>query len=357
MPPEQRFIGPDDESKSGGSTRVTDRGAPPPYGGTGYRHDDPATDAALDWFLRLQAEQDAEISAAFRAWRDADPRHAEAFARLQRLSDLSALHRATERDAGALAIVPERLTAARPKQTPTRRRLLAWAACLVGAFGLAGWWLGPDLYRDWRSDYRTASGARLTVTLPDGSTATLNTASAIALDFADGRRRVALLAGEAFFDVRLDAAHPFVVTSRFADVAVKGTAFAVARQDAADTVVLERGAVAVERIGGGAAATLAPGQMVVASAAGLSPVGGADVAEALAWREGRIVFRDRPLAAALAELARYYPGTVWLANGALGERRVSGHYRIDDAAAAIRTLAAAAGGEVRQFPGKILVLR
>lgn len=338
---------------------MTDRRAEPPRGSIGYSHADPVTDAALDWFLRLREDPAVETSAAFVAWRDADPSHAEAFARLQRLHASPALYRATERDAVAVDRAPRRHDAIVPpfaRAAPRRR--LGVAASLAAVLAVAAWLFGPGLWLDWRADYRTAAGVRLTVSLPDGSEATLNTASAIALDFADGRRHVTLLAGTAYFDVRPDPRHPFVVSADYADVVARGTAFAVERTADADVVVLEHGAVDVERRGSEAvAARLMPGQMVTARPTGVSPVATADLVEALGWREGRVAFRDRPFHAALAELARYYPGTVLLLNRDLGERRVSGHYRVDDAATAIATLAAAAGAEMRRFPGKLLILR
>lgn len=343
---------------------MTDRRAEPPQGSLGYSHADPVTDAALDWFLRLRADPAVETSAAFVAWRDADPSHAEALARLQRLHASPALYRATERDAAAFDRTPRRspqrhdVILPPPARAVPRRRRLGVAASLAAALAVLVWLFGPGLWLDWRADYRTAAGVRLTVPLPDGSEATLDTASAIALDFADGRRHVTLLSGTAYFDVRPDPQHPFVVSADYADVVARGTAFAVERAADADVVVLEHGAVDVERRGSATvAARLRPGQKVTARPTGVSPVETADLVEALSWREGRVVFRDRPLHAALAELARYYPGTVLLLNRDLGERRVSGNYRVDDAATAIATLATAAGAEMRRFPGKILILR
>ena len=47
----------------------------------GFVHPDPVMDAALDWFLLLQATpQDAALRADFEAWRQADAMHAKAFA-------------------------------------------------------------------------------------------------------------------------------------------------------------------------------------------------------------------------------------------------------------------------------------
>ncbi len=63
----------------------------------------------------------------------------------------------------------------------------------------AGLQLYPALLLRWQADYLTATGELQQVTLPDGSHMTLNTASAVALDFKEGRRRIKLLAGRSLF--------------------------------------------------------------------------------------------------------------------------------------------------------------
>ncbi|KJV10338.1 hypothetical protein VZ95_05585, partial [Elstera litoralis] len=54
-----------------------------------YRHPDPITDAALDWFVVLQGE--GADRAAFERWRAADSRHAQAFAQVARVADMPEL--------------------------------------------------------------------------------------------------------------------------------------------------------------------------------------------------------------------------------------------------------------------------
>jgi transmembrane sensor len=64
--------------------------------------------------------------------------------------------------------------------------------------------------------------------LPDGSTVWLNDNSAVSYysNFA-GHRTIELKKGEAFFDVKKDAAHPFTVLSNGVSTTVKGTSFSV----------------------------------------------------------------------------------------------------------------------------------
>lgn len=322
-----------------------------------YKHPDPVTDQALDWFIRLQEERDAGTLTEFEAWRCSDPRHDRAYARLSEMHGMPALKRATEKDAARLGLdATAPVISFEERRRPTTRY---WMSALSGIAAVlllfVGWQQAPGILLRWQSDYMTATGQRNTITLPDGSTATLNTSTAITVDFENGRRKVSLLEGEAYFDVRHDPAHPFVVAGTFAEVEVKGTAFAVRTDGEEDTVVLERGSVEVSRQD--SHALLTPGQMIVARASGLSGVTGADIDQSLAWRDGRIVFRDRPFQEALGDLERYFNGRVMLMTNRASGRLVSGHYRIEDSDAAIRTLARSAGVEVTRLPGGILILR
>lgn len=320
-----------------------------------YKHPDPVTDQALDWFIRLQEERDPETLAEFEAWRRSDMRCGQAFARISAMHGMPSLRKATETDAHRLGLdVPASAVSLRQRKAP-RRRIPAVAAAAAVLLLLIGWQQFPGVMLRWQSDYMTAAGQRDTITLSDGSTATLNTSTAIAVDFSGGRRRVTLLDGEAYFDVRHDPSRPFVVAGHFAQVEVKGTAFSVRAENDQDTVVLERGRVEVS--GEAGHEFLAPGQMIVASASGLSAVERADIDKSLAWRNGRIVFRDRPFRDALGDLERYFDGRVVVIGNLASDRLVSGHYRIDDPDAAIRTLATSAGVEVTRLPGGILILR
>ncbi|WP_461453359.1 FecR family protein [Mucilaginibacter sp.] len=72
-------------------------------------------------------------------------------------------------------------------------------------------------------------GKRVRSTLPDGSTIWLNSGSSVRYAdklIANGRREVTLV-GEAYFDIKHDAKHPFVVHAGKLNIVVLGTAFDV----------------------------------------------------------------------------------------------------------------------------------
>jgi len=96
----------------------------------------------------------------------------------------------------------------------------------------------------------TKNGSKTTLLLPDGSSVVLNACSKLQYDanqFLKGDREVTLT-GEAFFDVKHDPAHPFLVHSGAVNIRVLGTAFNVKAyaEDAAIETTLISGKVAVD---------------------------------------------------------------------------------------------------------------
>ena len=78
------------------------------------------------------------------------------------------------------------------------------------------------------SNISTAAGERKVVTLSDGSTLTLNSASAIRIstNFST-RRNVQILDGEVYFEVKHDKTRPFIIRSGAMTTQVLGTSFNV----------------------------------------------------------------------------------------------------------------------------------
>ncbi|MDP9574013.1 UNVERIFIED_ORG: transmembrane sensor [Agrobacterium larrymoorei] len=319
---------------------------------TCYEHDDPIADAALEWFVRLQgAETLNEEWQLFERWLDEDVRHRQEFDKLNEIWGSRSFERAISQ-----------LTPSSSKHLVSARRSARWtirtmavAACVIVSVGL---WQGPAMMVAYQADYATATGNQSLVSLPDGSSMFLNTDTAVSIDFDDGRRRVQLLKGEAYFDVKHDQAHPFQVAGDYGKVEVRGTAFSVRTDSSQTTVVLERGLVDVTCLcASRGEAQLLAGQTVTASATALSEISSSDPSRVLAWRNGRIAFDDVRLGSVIDELGRYYHGRVFIASNRVEQLVVSGNYRLDNIEGAIRTLADAAGVGMTRLPGGIIILR
>jgi transmembrane sensor len=308
------------------------------------RPQDIPTEQALAWFAHLRAPAlTASDRAAFEAWRAADPTNAAAYAEVE-----------------ALWSSPE-LTAAVMRRAP-KRRTMRWprtAAACAAAFLLAvALGVAVDLPMRLEADAVTAVGERRDLTLSDGSMMMLNSASAIALDMTASQRGVRLLSGEAFFDVQPDARRAFEVRAGDALVRVVGTAFSVRRTDDGVYVAVLRGAVQVSAAGNGSAALrLGPGDIARVADGQAEMRGRGPVEDFLAWRDGRFVFRDRPLASVIAALARYHKGWVVIADDRLSALPVSGNYKLDDPVAIVDSLAQATGARVTRVTSRLTVLR
>lgn len=106
----------------------------------------------------------------------------------------------------------------------------------------------------------TVTGTEVKIdTLPDHSVVTLNKSSALsyATQMKGSERKVALK-GEAFFDIKPDAARPFLIEAYDIQIKVLGTSFNVKTSEAATEIIVRSGRVEVNR--GGDKVILTAGQ-------------------------------------------------------------------------------------------------
>lgn len=320
---------------------------------------------ATDWLLRLEAApHDPALVRAFEAWLEESDTHRDAFARASRAWRLAgevppAYAHLWQPNAPRRAAAPPFARAStRPAPARTRRwravaAVTALAACLLALL------FHPALLLRLQADYITATGASRTLALADGSTVELGAGSALAVDLTEHRRKVRLLAGEAFFDVRPDPARPFVVDAGGIDVEVIGTAFNVRLSSSTTSVELARGAVALAYVTEDARshARLAPGQMaVVDRRTGMvetSPIAPDDIA---AWRSGRLFVQDAAIGAVVEQIQRYHGAWISLPDSALAAQKVTGLYDLHDPDRALRALVQPYGGTVREISPLVRVL-
>ncbi|NWN61866.1 FecR domain-containing protein [Pseudomonas allii] len=303
------------------------------------------TEAAAEWAVRLHAGALTEQEQAeLRHWIACDSRHEAAL-------------RFAEQTWAALGEVykeppvnRQRPSAATQPVRGTRRRRpwqRAAAVALVVVVAGVGWVRGPDLLLRMQADYITEKGEVRTVHLADGSKVELDSGSAIRLDYDGVQRRISLLQGSAIFDVAPrvgEETRPFVVQSAGGQTRALGTKFVVEREgdSQAWTGVLEHSVeVTLQAIPkkGPADQVVKQGQAVRYSTQdGIVPLDQLDVARATSWRRGVLIFDRQPLAKVIEQLNRYRPGRVVLADSALGDREVSGVFRLDMLDTAFDTL-------------------
>lgn len=232
----------------------------------------------------------------------------------------------------------------RKAYTPSRRGVL------VGGALAAGFAVGGVLM--WRQQpiiHETAVGERRTVTLPDGSQVTLNTATRLAARFGGDRREVILETGEALFDVAHRDGAPFDVLSQDGRIRVTGTRFNVYRQAAFTQVDLLEGGVSVGPASGvGSTARLRPGQAVRLAASGQpGPILVAQAARIDDWNQGRISFDAAALSEAVAEMNRYSRTPLRILTPSLNRLQIDGVFEAGDTAAFARAVARLHGVSAR----------
>ena len=163
-------------------------------------------------------------------------------------------------------------------------------------------------------EYKTANGEINTVTLSDGTTATLGAATS--LSFADGAdaRGVVLEHGEVFLEVASDNTKPFSVRANDLVSTVVGTAFEVRYNGGVSRVAVSEGEVTVHfpiKIAGRSTGqhkrlSLTPGlQASAEDERGLGDAQPIPVSDIGAWRDQRLIYDGATLAELLADIQRY----------------------------------------------------
>lgn len=271
----------------------------------------PDHEAAAEWWLRLQSNPELLHSDEFRNW-SATSANAEA------LQDVETTMGALKEGSSTPAIVRMRTEAlARLGQIDSspkllRRDFLAWGTAAVAAtIGLA---IGLPKFLGGKAEenYSTDVTERRNIQLSDGSRVTLDSNSAISVNFRADGRMVNLDRGRARFDVVHDMDRPFELTLAGETVVATGTSFDAERLSEKVLVTLIQGQVMVRSGPAGAekaagfhpVTVLKPGQQLVAGAGGTA-VHSVNLLTETAWEQGHLVFRGQPLAEAVERVNRY----------------------------------------------------
>lgn len=217
-----------------------------------------------------------------------------------------------------------------------RPRWLQWGAGAVLAAAAVALMLWLERPRTQSENLATPMALRQALTLADGTRVELNAQTSLQIQIDQKERRVRLASGEAFFAVRKDVVRPFIVETPAGSVRVTGTQFNVRTEtsSALEVTVVEGSVQARPGDGNGqpgAPIALSAGDQLSAGPGGaeVRALSAAALDDALAWRQGQIVFDGVPLRDALARFARYH-GRGITATASAAEMRVGGRYSLDD---------------------------
>ncbi|MDB6170040.1 MAG: fec operon regulator FecR [Verrucomicrobia bacterium] len=263
------------------------------------------------------------------AWLAQDPAHRELLSNFcqfsadleKKLPQLSSAH--------AVDFAP-----AAPRRSSRRRWVALGGLAAAAAVAVVFWAdFGPSVSSD---NIVTPVGRRQSLTLADGTLVDLNARTSLRVEISGDRRHVVLAFGEAYFAVHKDPSRPFVVDTPAGSVRVTGTHFDVRTESTStlEVTVAEGSVEARPNDRGGAPAALhalAAGDQLSASSGDvavrrLSP---SALEDALAWRQGQVVFDGVPLREALARFARYHGRTLTVSPD-VAQKSVGGRHSLDD---------------------------
>ncbi|MBA6059877.1 FecR domain-containing protein [Pseudomonas juntendi] len=292
---------------------------------------------ALEWFSALRHPNcDDAQRRAFAAWCQA-AENAQAYAELERFWQ---------------QVQP---SPARPRPPSERRSHLGKWVALFFLLGLAA---ATYLYWPWMqrlaSELHTDVGERRSTRLADGTTLSLDSASAMNVDLRGRTRQLHLVQGQVYLQVALDGRALEVAVGN-ARIQVFGTRLQVTRHANHDELVVISGKAMV--VQGGEQRLVSKGERVTFDDTRIGTVRPADLKTVDSWRSGYLKASDMPLGQVLERLASYQGQRVWLMDEQLAHRRVSGDFNLDRAGETLQSLAAAQHLQLQGVLGHWLVVR
>ena len=333
-------------------------------------HDDPIEEVAANWLTLRSEGLSSSQRREFERWRQADPRHAAAVARLEAACDLLEKMPRVRADLQPVITFPAPV---RPTDRNAGRSGRSWRNAAAAA--AAAVIITLVALRPWRpisptsQSHATSAGGYERVVLGDGSVVELNASTEVRVVLAADERRVSLLSGEAHFTVKPDPGRVFVVEAAGVSVRAVGTAFNVLLGSGAVEVLVTEGKVAV--VDRPAATTSPPppagsspgesaqrgfsafleaherARIPAPMVADAAPAKGTAVIEkvtpeavrrALSWQERRLVFAETPLRDVATEFNRRNRIQILLGDDRIGTRPVGGAFAADNVEGFLRLL-------------------
>jgi transmembrane sensor len=281
-------------------------------------------DEAIGWQLCLgSGEASEQDRLAFGAWLAAHPEHARVW---QQLGEL-------DQQLGAAAPAPARRALTRPQ-----RRIGGRALGLLLAVGL-GLGLLANQQRplgDYLADAYTGTGEVRELQLPDNTRVSLNSRSALDIQFTPDERRLYLRSGEILVETAHGDTRPFLVVTAQGSLRALGTRFLVRREGEATRLIVLQSAVAARPQAQPDERVIEAGRQVLMRRDRLGEGAPAPLG-ADAWSHGMLVADNERLADLLARLDDYHTGYLSV-DPRIADLRISGSFPLRDSAQALAAL-------------------
>ncbi|WP_081887619.1 FecR domain-containing protein [Verrucomicrobium sp. BvORR034] len=300
---------------------------------------------AVEW-LMLRLDGGSWTSAeetAFQAWCKESPEHEREYREAETAYKLMSMPESLA-EMQAEAIVNR--SGGQVRRGMSKRRSWLAATAMTAALVVAG-----GYYLHQRDLYSTGVGEIREWVLSDGTRITLDAQSKVRCRITEASRKLAVESGGAIFKVGKDA-RPFEVTAGNVLVRDIGTTFDVHKRaldphgamDEEIEVSVAEGLVELTALTGPPAVPvrIAAGQQLV-----WLPDGRATEPSQImpgvfgSWRQGRLIYRDRPLSQVVADLRRYHRREITLEDQGLADYKIRGTIQIHDLDRALEMLSRA----------------
>lgn len=360
---------------------------------------------AADWLVSLRHGLEERNRKSFDLWLRTSPEHIRAYLELSALwDDLGSLELGDEAECELIArarteenVVSledgdfgscrpscdgDGVAAGKVFRTDGLWRAGAVAASLLIVLASAA----AFAWNRWYPSYTTDVGEQRTITLADGSTVELDSASRISVHFTARHRGVELTRGQALFHVMRNPARPFIVSAGRVRVRDVGTQFDVYRKRTATVVTVLEGEVAITprsaleeaalpqpklstpresdradtdnlALRGVRPILLSAGQQLTVTLRKETETVSADLAAATAWTRHDLVFTDAPLSEVAEEFNRYSTRRLVIADPQAGKLRISGVFSSADPTLLLRFLSKQSDIDVEEDGDAIRISR
>jgi ferric-dicitrate binding protein FerR (iron transport regulator) len=269
-----------------------------------------------------------------RQWIDADPANKSEFIRIKNLYALSASEIHSENVSREYRKVSRKLGFEQHRIKMLTIQAAKYAAIVVIAFATA-WFMFSYQPQKNKTNTELAyheivvpKGQTSEFVFEDGTRVWLNSGSLLRMPASHNPvLREVFLEGEAYFEVEKNPDRPFIVHTSALDVKVLGTSFNI--QAYSDLPNLEttlvEGSVEILNKSQVKLAELKKGELLrFSKTQKTGNIEKVDTAPYYAWRDGKLVFKDKPLVEIAAQLERWYNVDITFADNSIRDFRFSG---------------------------------
>lgn len=318
---------------------------------------------AADWVIVLHGNSTSDERVSFRTWLMRSPDHVEAYLKAEttwlalkevdtdKKIDIDNMLKSSSN----VVSLPVSRGASDAQETSAALKAarapwgIAAGLMIVMALGLVAWQnhtSGVSL--------KTTLGEQHTSVLEDGTAVEINTQSQLHIAYSRASRRVEVVSGEAYFNVRQDPLRPFIVAVGEHEVRAIGTEFNVYKRKTDSVVTVAEGVIELAARGsaGQGPVRLRAGQQAIIEGNSIVvDASSQQLDQALAWRKNQLISLGEPLRSVIEEINRYNEQKIILNDSGLQDRKVSGVFSVHNPELIVKFLEESSSVSVSREPG------